>query len=59
MVCPPTVAAEVVAGGFARARLPGRLDRRGRWLFDVAHNPAGLAVLLVLAFMSFSGAQFG
>lgn len=31
---------------FARARLPGRLDRRGRWLFDVAHNPDGMAVLL-------------
>ena len=39
-------APEAVARGFARARLPGRLDRRGRWLFDVAHNPAGVAVLL-------------
>ena len=39
-------APEAVARGFARARLPGRLDRRGHWLFDVAHNPAGLGVLL-------------
>jgi len=31
---------------FARARLPGRLDRRGKWLFDVAHNPQGVAVLV-------------
>jgi dihydrofolate synthase / folylpolyglutamate synthase len=35
-----------VARGLARARLPGRFDRRGRWLFDVAHNPAAIAVLL-------------
>ncbi len=35
-----------VAAGFARARLPGRFDRRGRWIFDVAHNSAGIAVLL-------------
>lgn len=27
-------------------RLPGRLDRRGRFIFDVAHNPAGIAVLV-------------
>jgi dihydrofolate synthase/folylpolyglutamate synthase len=32
--------------GFARARVPGRLDRRGRWLFDVAHNPDGMRALL-------------
>lgn len=25
--------------------LPGRLDRRGKFIFDVAHNPAGIAVL--------------
>jgi dihydrofolate synthase/folylpolyglutamate synthase len=35
-----------VREGFARARLPGRFDRRGPWLFDVAHNPDALAVLL-------------
>lgn len=35
-----------VAAGFAAARLPGRLDRRGRWLFDVAHNPDGIRALV-------------
>lgn len=40
----PTEAAAVTAG-LARAWLPGRFDRRGRWLFDVAHNPAGMATL--------------
>ena len=27
-------------------RLPGRMDRRGKFIFDVAHNPAGTAVLV-------------
>lgn len=27
-------------------RLPGRVDRRGKFIFDVAHNPAGIAVLV-------------
>lgn len=27
-------------------RLPGRLDRRGKFVFDVAHNPAGIASLI-------------
>lgn len=35
-----------VASGFAAAHVPGRLDRRGRWLFDVAHNPDGVAALV-------------
>lgn len=35
-----------VTAGFSRARLAGRFDRRGRWIFDVAHNPAGIAVLV-------------
>ena len=39
-------APSAVTAGFGRARLPGRFDRRGRWIFDVAHNPAGIAVLL-------------
>ncbi len=26
--------------------LPGRFDRRGKFIFDVAHNPAGIAVLV-------------
>jgi dihydrofolate synthase/folylpolyglutamate synthase len=37
---------DAVARGFARARLPGRYDRRGHWLFDVAHNPDGVRTLL-------------
>ena len=36
---------EVKASAFARARVAGRLDRRGRWLFDVAHNPDGMRSL--------------
>ena len=32
--------------GFATAFVPGRLDRRGRWLFDVAHNPDGVRALV-------------
>lgn len=40
---PPAAA---VAAAFADARVPGRLDRRGRWLFDVAHNPDGMAALV-------------
>ena len=35
-----------VADAFAAAKVPGRLDRRGRWLFDVAHNPDGMAALV-------------
>jgi len=31
---------------FGAAAVPGRLDRRGRWLFDVAHNPDGMRALV-------------
>jgi dihydrofolate synthase/folylpolyglutamate synthase len=31
---------------FGNAKIPGRLDRRGRWLFDVAHNPDGMRALV-------------
>ena len=31
--------------GFGGAYIPGRLDRRGKWLFDVAHNPDGMRAL--------------
>lgn len=34
-----------IARGFARAKIAGRFDRRGKWLFDVAHNPDGMAAL--------------
>lgn len=33
-------------GALAGATLPGRLDRRGKFIFDVAHNPAGITVLV-------------
>jgi dihydrofolate synthase / folylpolyglutamate synthase len=36
----PTLA--MIERGFATARIPGRFDRRGKWLFDVAHNPDGM-----------------
>ncbi len=32
--------------GFAVAKIPGRFDRRGKWLFDVAHNPDGMGALV-------------
>jgi dihydrofolate synthase/folylpolyglutamate synthase len=31
---------------FGLARIAGRLDKRGRWLFDVAHNPDGMRSLV-------------
>jgi dihydrofolate synthase/folylpolyglutamate synthase len=31
---------------FGLARIAGRLDQRGRWLFDVAHNPDGMRSLV-------------
>ena len=34
-----------VGAALGRVSLPGRFDRRGRWLFDVAHNPDGAVVL--------------
>ena len=37
--------ADAVARAFAATRVPGRLDRRGAWLFDVAHNPDGVRAL--------------
>jgi len=37
---------EQLETGFGAARVPGRFDRRGRWLFDVAHNPDGIAALV-------------
>ena len=37
---------EQLERAFGAARVPGRLDRRGRWLFDVAHNPDGMRSLV-------------
>ena len=34
-----------VRAGLSLARMPGRFDRRGRWVFDVAHNPDGTRAL--------------
>jgi dihydrofolate synthase/folylpolyglutamate synthase len=36
---------DAVERGFASAWIAGRLDRRGKWLFDVAHNPDGVRAL--------------
>ena len=30
---------------FASAYLPGRFETRGKWIFDVAHNPDGMSVV--------------
>ncbi len=38
--------AGATARGFASARVAGRFDRRGKWLFDVAHNPDGMRALV-------------
>ena len=38
--------AEQLEHAFGAVRVPGRLDRRGRWLFDVAHNPDGMRSLV-------------
>lgn len=37
---------DATASAFARARVPGRFDCRGKWLFDVAHNPDSMAALV-------------
>jgi len=34
-----------VRAGLETAWVPGRFERRGRWLFDVAHNPDGARAL--------------
>ncbi|MGA2383559.1 MAG: Mur ligase family protein [Gemmatimonadales bacterium] len=36
---------EAVRAGLRAARVPGRFDRRGKWIFDVAHNPDGARAL--------------
>jgi dihydrofolate synthase/folylpolyglutamate synthase len=35
-----------VPPSFETAYMPGRFDVRGRWIFDVAHNPDGMNVLV-------------
>ncbi len=39
-------AADEIRRGFGRTRVAGRFDRRGKWLFDVAHNADGMGALL-------------
>ena len=36
---------EVIRRAFAETHIPGRFDVRGKWIFDVAHNPQGLEAL--------------
>ena len=35
-----------VRTGLSAAHVPGRFERRGRWIFDVAHNPDGARALV-------------
>jgi len=42
---PWTVDPAAIALGLESARVPGRFDRRGPWIFDVAHNPDGIRAL--------------
>ena len=37
---------EQIEQAFGSVRVAGRLDRRGPWLFDVAHNPDGMRSLV-------------
>ncbi len=39
-------ASDALPESFASVRVPGRFDVRGRWIFDVAHNPDGMEVLV-------------
>lgn len=39
------IAPDTAGARLASVHLPGRFDRRGRWLFDVAHNPDGAATV--------------
>jgi len=37
---------EEIPASFADAYIPARFDVRGKWIFDVAHNPDGMQVLV-------------
>src|SRR5690606_25029941 len=37
---------ETFVHAFAHTKVAGRLDRRGKWLYDVAHNPDGMRALV-------------
>ena len=38
-------AGKKLPASFARAYIPGRFEKRGKWIFDVAHNPDGMQVV--------------
>jgi dihydrofolate synthase/folylpolyglutamate synthase len=40
------VGEDAVRAGLRRTRVPGRFDRRGHWIYDVAHNPDGARALV-------------
>ena len=42
---PPTPSARSTPASFAHAYIPGRFEIRGKWIFDVAHNPDGMNVV--------------
>ena len=42
----PPLPGDAVRSGLATVRVPGRFERRGRWILDVAHNPAGVEALV-------------
>jgi dihydrofolate synthase/folylpolyglutamate synthase len=42
---PWSATVDEIGAGLARVRLPGRFHREGQFIFDVAHNPDGAAVL--------------
>ena len=37
---------EEIPASFGEAYVPGRFEMRGKWIFDVAHNPDGMRVLV-------------
>jgi len=36
---------DALPASFAHAYIPGRFEMRGKWIFDVAHNPDGMRVV--------------
>ena len=39
-------AGKTLPASFAYAYIPGRFEVRGKWIFDVAHNPDGMSVVV-------------
>ena len=42
---PFSVVGKALPASFAHTYIPGRFERRGKWIFDVAHNPDGMRVV--------------